>query len=271
MKIYVSGATSVIGSRIIRVLKLKGYSCVSIGRKEAVAWRFGESFPSTVNPTSEDILIHLAHDRTLSLSENIESASRLFETFPGFIIFASSLSAHTRSKSLYGKSKYAIENLLQNNQSAILRIGLYVDSNGGFLQKLIRNISTSILIPLPNGGSYPIYFCPSQALTKLVLRLVESRRAGIFLCATKESITLRQLVEAICQDLNRAPRLVPIPKILSSFFLLLPIQLGRRFVMLDSLRSSLSEPDQEEISQMTSLGIDFSSPEKNLIPKSRIS
>lgn len=259
-----TGATSRIGARTIEELARKGTKCIAIGRRDVLTWRLGQPFPTSANPNSHDVLIHLAHDRTLSLDQNKKHASQLFETFPGFIIFASSLSAHSKSRSLYGKSKLEIEKLLTAREAAILKIGLYLDKRGGFFKYLLKNISTSAVIPLPNRGIYPIYCCSPQDLTKLLIKIVESRQSGTFLCASDKSITLRQLIEIICLKLNRRAYFVPIPRILSRALLLLPLSLGRKFTILDSVRSTIFSLDTKEISSMQSLDIDFLSPKSCL-------
>lgn len=151
-RIFVTGATSRIGSNSIQGLSKKHFQCIAIGNGGEFPWRLGQPFPTSANPNSWDILIHLAHDRRLTLDQNKRCASQLFETFPGFIIFSSSLSAHSKSRSLYGKSKLEIEKLLDGREAAILKIGLYLDPRGGFLKNVIRQVRTSPIIPLPNRG-----------------------------------------------------------------------------------------------------------------------
>ena len=106
MKIAITGSTSTIGCKLVQELRLRGFDVIPFGGRSSEIWRIGSLFPGGVKA---DVLIHLAHDRKLTFKKNIEATKNLCGSFSGKIIFLSSLSAHSRAISNYGRSKYFME------------------------------------------------------------------------------------------------------------------------------------------------------------------
>lgn len=106
MKIAITGSTSEIGKLLTERLNAIGHLAVALGGRDSTLWSLGERFPQDIDV---DVLIHLAHDRSYSISDNISAAKELCASFKGKKIFLSSFSAHSNSQSRYGKSKYEIE------------------------------------------------------------------------------------------------------------------------------------------------------------------
>ena len=117
MKIYLSGSTSTLGKTLISEFSTRGLDIKPLVTQNQDQWRLGNSVLET---DTKCFLIHLAHDRSMSLEETIVTHSKLIETFPGKVIFVSSLSAFPQTLSRYGKQKLLIEKLVLNSNGIVI-------------------------------------------------------------------------------------------------------------------------------------------------------
>ena len=134
MRIAITGSTSGIGMHLSKKLNETGHTTFPLGGSKSKLWQLGDKFPQELEA---DLLIHLAHDRTLSLDKNIAAAKSLCTSFGGNKLFLSSFSAHSKSRSIYGKSKYEIEKVFAETNGCSLRAGVVYGANiGGIFAQL---------------------------------------------------------------------------------------------------------------------------------------
>ncbi len=169
--VVLSGATGFIGRRLAEYLLTDGWQVRGIARDihaatasgdPRIVWYAGD-LSGQADPTvwrQAQVLIHAAwspaHKQPEKTSqENREGSQRLFaQALDAGIakrIFLSSMSAHERALSAYGKSKFAVEAMLRPQQDLVVRPG-FVIGNGGVHAAMTRAIEKSIIIPSFYGG-----------------------------------------------------------------------------------------------------------------------
>ena len=248
MRVAVTGSTSVIGRRLVEKLSEAGHTPVPCGGRQSNVWQIGQACPNKLNL---DALIHLAHDRTLSVIENTQSAKFLCDSFEGPKIFLSSLSAHSKSISRYGKSKYAMENIFNNSNGSSLRAGVVygdkVEGTFGQIELLIRKLP---LVPLPYKGSSLLFTTHIEDLiSEIIVHLNQNQGITTF-AAHPMPTSLKNLSFQIQKMLEMSKPVVnisrePLDVLLRSLVRVLP-----NFPMADSLLSLSREASYEELSKL---------------------
>jgi len=245
MRVVVTGSTSAIGKKIIQLLKSKGMSVIELGGKNSELWRLGRPLPKDLQA---DTLIHLAHDRKLSLEENNTAIDLLVESFKGYKILISSLSSHSKTESKYGLSKrYAEERFLEKN-GVCLRVGLvYGTLTGGVYQTLRKSISKFPVLPLPFDGKPRFFFSHIDDLTSEILHFVQTKQRGLVFAANYWPHSLRDIVERLAQDLGRNCYLIGVNTATTRLLLKVTKLLGIKVALLDSLKSLEHEISNSEL------------------------
>jgi nucleoside-diphosphate-sugar epimerase len=171
------------------------------------------------------VLIHAAWDFSATRPEdihriNVEGSKRLFTAAydAGIrrIVFISTISAFTGTRSHYGQSKLAVESAVAEQGGIILRPGLvYGPSPGGVFGSIRRQVRSSRFIPLIGNGAAAQYLVPEETLADLV----SDAALGGFEPLVGQPITLanphpwpfRDLIRGIARAEGRTVTLVPIP------------------------------------------------------------
>ena len=248
MRVAVTGSTSVIGQRLLATLSEAGHSPVPFGGRQSNIWRIGQKCPSDLNL---DALVHLAHDRSISVKENIESAKVLCDSFVGPKIFLSSFSAHSKSVSKYGQSKYAMESIFNLSNGSCLRAGVvYGEKVEGIFAQIELLIRRLPLIPLPYQGS-PLLFTThiEDLISEIIFNLDQSEGITTF-AAHSMPMSLHNLNFQIQKMMGLKKPTIniwrqPLDVLLRSLVQVLP-----NFPMADSLLSLSCEASYEEVSKL---------------------
>lgn len=248
MKILITGGSSAIGQTLIKVLDSRGNQVIDLSDKSKFTWRLGQELPVINNL---DFLVHLAHDRSFNQSQNIAAAEKICESYAGKKIFLSSLSAHSNSKSTYGKSKYSCESIFLQNNSVILRAGIvYGLQSTGIVSRLANYLKKNYFFPVPYRGIPTFYMTHLDDLINEIITCLTSSHYGTFFCADLTPISLGKLLESISQieKLNNKFFELPIQpfdstlKILSKIF--------PKSQTIDSLLSISHEASNYEIQKL---------------------
>ena len=248
MKIGLTGSSSAIGQHLAQSLHSEGHTVVCLGGSKSSIWRLGQPLPANLGINA---LVHLAHDRKMSLSENVSAAKILCESFDGPKVFLSSFSAHSKSCSRYGKSKFEIESIFQHSLGSSLRAGIvYGQSDGGIYGQLQMLIEKLPVIPIPYNGS-PLLFTThiDDLVEEIISTLFQGAGPTIF-AANPKPITLEELILQIKAQMGRSkPRLLlwrqPLDLILKAIILVRP-----NIQMADSMLSLSNECEYRELSQL---------------------
>lgn len=225
MRILIFGAAGFIGAHLVRYIASQGHEVVALCRSGAVEgfngkcvkWAFGAPLsPATL--AGVDCAIHLAHDFSgadgarLTLDETLANVARLRSVGVGRQIFFSSYSAGEHASSLYGQTKYELENRLAPGADVIIvRPGLVLGAGG--IYGRIRHWAMRLpVIPLPDGGRGRVPVIELARLCRETLLVAEAAAPGReFNLFEKEPRSLRQLVLEAAAEAGRKPWIVPVP------------------------------------------------------------
>ena len=257
MRIAITGSTSSIGNHLVNRLNLAGHHVIPLGGRSSDLWRIGMKFPEFLQA---DALVHLAHDRTLTLKENVSATALLVSSFHGEKIFLSSLSAHTNAQSIYGKSKYESEKLFLSHGGKVIRAGLVFGPNVGGMYSTLEKITRSFpLVPVPYSGTPRIYMTHIDDLCDEITELISRNERGVVLGAYSWPTTLSNLIREMRKKTpaHSSVFLVPIPRIILEIIRKGLSPLKMHITLIDSLGSLSTQINSKEFSSLVPPSKDF--------------
>jgi uncharacterized protein YbjT (DUF2867 family) len=231
MRILILGAAGFIGANLARAARTRGVEVVALCRSGQMAdfdgschtWAFGQTIPARALD-GVNVVFHLAHDfqgvegadltrrATLACIEQARAAGipRQF--------FFSSYSAGPHATSLYGRTKFAIEQALAGAMDVtIVRPGLVL-GNGGIYGRIRHWARRLPILPLPDGGAGVVPVIEIGRLCHGCLDWAARVEAPIELNLFEARLkSLRQLVLDAAAEVGRAPLILPVPARLVSF------------------------------------------------------
>jgi nucleoside-diphosphate-sugar epimerase len=229
--IVITGANGFIGRKICEFCQASGHQVIELARTatgsgRSALWRLGEGLPPQFK--NVDAVIHLA-SATLVESRNLAEAFRrdvdgsqvLIESVrsirksgrPIRFIFLSSQSSKVNAATAYGRSKWAIETMLDQDDEIVVRPGLVYSDQPTSVFALFEKIARLPLVPVvrTRASIQPIHV---QELVECLARIATMERPQrIFELGAINPINLRQAIAASARRAGRSqPRFVPIPQ-----------------------------------------------------------
>ncbi len=230
MKFIVTGASGFVGSQVIKKLRDKGYSTVSMSRTikdendpSVKRYSLGGNIDESIFKDA-DVLIHCAYDfkeknKLKNFNCNVVGSENLFKIANKYkikIIYISTLSAFEGCKSYYGKTKIEIEKMVMLYGGVVIRPGLVYGTNcGGMVGSL--NIATKklkYLIPLIGNGNFKLYLSHVDDLCSLIHTISLSsdyKNNYLYSAANSNSIEFKELLRILARNNSNDPFFVPIP------------------------------------------------------------
>lgn len=224
MRILIIGSTGFIGSHLALTAAAHNIEVVALSRRgschdgvdQAFAWSLGELVPMSACK-GVSCAIHLAHDfdgeegAHRTIESTLVIASQLQAAGITRQLFFSSYSAGKHASSIYGRTKFTIEESLKGKKDfVIVRPGLVL-GEGGLYGRILKWARILPLIPLPDGGRGKVPVIEVEKLCDLTLKLafdpVIPLEANLF---EHELESLRELVIAAAQKANNRPWIFPI-------------------------------------------------------------
>ncbi|OGT37945.1 MAG: hypothetical protein A3F11_02940 [Gammaproteobacteria bacterium RIFCSPHIGHO2_12_FULL_37_14] len=278
LRFAITGANGQIGSFLVNSLRNSGHIVYELVRSPGKAQnkQYSQFFdlaqpkqlPSLKNI---DVLIHTAYffDTTDKDYEtiNVVGTQQLFaqaqqDQVP-YSIFISTLSAHAKASSLYGRIKYQLEQLLIKNAAniAVIRPGLiFHDPLQGITATMDNFVRKFPIVPLIGKGKQLIHPCFLTDLGQLIgtLSLKQPKISQPILAATEQSITFKQLVKYLAKQRKKSVLLIPIP-FFGIYFLLKALELFKIKIGLrsDSLLGIQYASTDNDFSALHHLGVQF--------------
>jgi nucleoside-diphosphate-sugar epimerase len=265
MRVLVTGAGGFIGKNLIAYLATNNIEVIAFSRSEIpiegamyqFIWGFGKPLPKF--PSNVDCAIHLAHDfnGNAGASLTIASTVDLVRLLKGHGIkkhlFFSSYSACADTKSIYGITKYKLEQILKKiNGIILIRPGLVV-GDGGIYKKIITCAKFLRVVPLPNGGHGKVPTVSIEKLNEVILKLILTNKKIKELNLFNPRLT--SLREIILQSSKKKIIIVSIPYICFFIFLgLFEILKIRMPIKLDNLSGFIANQNStHKASKLNSL------------------
>jgi nucleoside-diphosphate-sugar epimerase len=255
MKVILTGSSSFIGRRLLAKLESCGHVVISIGRNETVRWKLGEDIP-----TFEDasVLIHLAYDRSRNLSDSIHDSELIINSFSGKIIYLSSMSAHSKAKSSYGRRKYAEECLFMSAGASVLKAGLVIGPDAeGVFGKLRLLVERLPIIPVLMRGRPLFYISQIENLLNEINHVLISSKSGIIRASSKAPLSLKEIIKQIASGLGDSKRLILLPKYPIHFVFVLLRIFSSRPHLIDSYFSITEEISAQEVENLLPPSTEF--------------
>lgn len=250
MRVVITGSTSAIGRNLSKKLEAYGHETIPLGGRGSQIWILGEPLPRNLNA---DALVHLAFDRRMSFEKNILASKVLVESFQGYKLLLSSLSAHISSSSIYGRSKYQSEKVFLDKSGSVIRAGIvFGPESQGIFQTLTMFVKQLPLIPLPFSGRSRMFTSHIDDLTSEIVSTIMEKREGVIFAANPWPISLQQVIRKI-QEYEQTAKFkleLPIPAYLLNFLFFLFKIINFQNPTLDSLKSLQYELNLSDFSQL---------------------
>lgn len=230
--VIVTGASGFIGGECVRHLLSLGYTVRGLARDpDALASNFSGScmrafrcrLPDDVDETAFEntpqAIIHCAYDTRFqnprrAIDTNVLGTKRLLtlsrKSRVKRFVFISSIQSRRDALSIYGKTKYAAEKLLDPNRDLIIRPGMVIGA-GGLFHRMRDTIRRSPLVPLFYGGRQTVQTVWIGDLCRAIERAIKNRLAGIYHVAEETPIPIRQFYRGIATLDGAEPHFLPLP------------------------------------------------------------
>lgn len=263
MRILIFGASGFIGSHLARFCENAGHEVIALCRTGKIPGFHGKIYEWSLGASLSPELIrdavcaiHLAHDfngkagAERTFTSTVACARQLCEQGVPRQIFYSSYSAGKHATSLYGVTKFAIENAISGiDGMTIIRPGLVL-GNGGLYGRIRKCAAKLPLVPLPGGGRNSVPVIEIEKLCRETLLYAcginNEKEANLF---EPESVSLRKLVLDAAKNQKHNIIILPIPsqlvlmslKVLEYFHIPLPVN-------SDNLKGFLANQNADHVS-----------------------
>jgi nucleoside-diphosphate-sugar epimerase len=220
--VLVTGGGGFIGTALIRRFMAHGWRAIGCGRRQPAGAPNGSEWRSydlawTALPDelfeNVDALVHAAVVKE-NFELNVEGGTLLLEAAQRRrvkqIVFISSLAAHERAASQYGRQKYVLERLFESRGALVVRPGLVL-GDGGLFASICAYLSRHRLLPLIGGGKQPLQTVFVDDLTEAIYGAVTRDLRGTFTVAERKPVPYREFYQALCARLGTNAAFVPIP------------------------------------------------------------
>ena len=181
MTIAITGSTSNLGLYLVKYFKAKRKKVIEINRKQNT---FDLRNIKTYDFKNDKVkvLIHLAHSYSKNgYNINFQGSKKLFlnarKNNINKIIFISSISAHKKALSQYGKTKFRIENFCLKNNIIVIRPGLIFGYKIDKKLNLMKNILKYLpIIPYFRNSKKFLYSVHMDELVKNIYKITISKK-----------------------------------------------------------------------------------------------
>ncbi len=238
MRVLVTGATGLVGRQLSRELFLKGHDLVVVGRSPEASFREGFSIPceyhswDNLKLSNIDAVFHLAgagiasgrwttKRKKIILESRTKTTQSLAEAlegqWPSVYIGASAIGYYgTRGDKVLSEDDSPGEGFLSevcvqweeahrlfesHSRTAILRLGVVLDSNQGFLEPMEELFSLGLGGRVSDGEQW-LSWIHIDDLVRAFLFALEQPIRGVFNAVAPQPVTNREWTKAYSQQLQ---------------------------------------------------------------------
>ncbi|MDP4266214.1 MAG: NAD-dependent epimerase/dehydratase family protein [Bacteroidota bacterium] len=226
-KVIITGAGGFIGAYLVNYFHVRSYEVLALCHQIPVdiipgvryrKYNLG-SYIYQKDFENADYVIHCAFVKYSKKQKdanelNIQGTKDLYFTSWKHnvkkFVFLSSLSAHEKASSNYGKSKFETEKIINKDRDAILCPGLVI-GDGGLYKSIEKILSTKKNIPLIDGGKQLLYTILIEELAEIIEKVCLENISGKYIVADKKPIMMKDLYNSIAAHLENKPRFINVP------------------------------------------------------------
>jgi nucleoside-diphosphate-sugar epimerase len=215
MRIALTGADGFLGRHLTRTFLAREWRVTGLIRNPGTkhllndrASYFHFAFPNELDERAfsepVDVLVHCAFAMKVGRRNypiNRQATAFLTRQKAERFLFISSMSAHDKAESLYGREKLYIESMLDAQRDLIMRPG-FVIGDGGVFANLVRSIRNLPVIPLFYGGNQPIQTVHVDDLCVATANAIERGITGVVNYGEPKPVFLRDLYRTIAERLG---------------------------------------------------------------------
>ncbi len=221
--IFISGINGFVGRNLGRYFSNLGWT-VSGSSRQRVELDFpvSELFVYDLKDEPQrsffqgvDSFVHCAHDFSRQAYEiNLRGSQELLamaqQEKVRKMIFISSYSADAQAKSLYGKTKFKIEQLFLEKDGSVVRPGLVV-GRGGMFARIRNKILRLPLTPLLDAGEGPSPVIDGEDFCEALLKITAMERSGLFHLFAEPVPSQKDLAVCLREKEDKSTRVIPVP------------------------------------------------------------
>lgn len=223
-KIVVTGASGYIGRAVVRAARARGDQVVFATRRapsgDELWLPYDLSSTDVALPADTFAVVHLAADTRGSAIDTAEelAAARLLADRArdrgARMVFVSSQTAHPEAPTSYGRTKWAIEQLVLQRSGSVIRPGqVYGADEAALFGKIVALVRALPILPafVPSPRIQPVHV---DDLAEAIVRVIE--RGGelkpVLEIGAAESVTFTEFLAAIARyRLRRLRAFIPVP------------------------------------------------------------
>lgn len=230
--VLITGATGFLGRHLCDYFRRKGDTVRGLVRRmeaypfvEPGITLFKGNLPDEIDAAAfngVDIVIHCAYytARLTSMEEayrvnhlgTLKVYQMAKEAKVGQFVFISSTGSHAEAESYYGKSKYALEQLMDHKKDLIIRPGLIIgQGEEGTFNRMKESLRKSGIVPIFDGGHQILQTIYIEDLCKAIDLAIQKRLTGILVIAEPHGLEIRDFFRLVAAKLNKKCTLVPLP------------------------------------------------------------
>lgn len=227
--IAITGATGFVGAELSAVFRANGHTVIELGRRpdgrQFRYWKLGEQLPQEC--AAADVIVHLASATLIETKSTAEAARRdrdgtriLIEQIrqlrqdgrPRRLIFLSSQSARANAANAYGRSKWEIERMLDQQDEIIIRPGLVYGEPPASVFATFDRLSRLPIVPIVENRKciQPIHVRELASCIVQIATMEDPPRCTKL--GAVDPLTLRHALEATARRAGRrVPIMIPVP------------------------------------------------------------
>jgi NADH dehydrogenase len=229
--VLVTGASGFVGRRLCDYFYRKGYAVNALMRRidrrsfsESGIKLFKGVLPDEIDTAAfdnVDIVVHCAYaTQRTAMDEayrvNHVGTLKIYEmSRRGGIsqfVFISSIAAHPDAESYYGKSKFALEQMMDSSKDLIVRPGLVIGpGETGTFNRMKKSTRKLGIVPIFDGGHQILQTIHIDDLCRAIGLAIEKQLTGTVVVAEPNGLEIREVFTKLAAELNKKCFFVPMP------------------------------------------------------------